>query len=158
MLVSRKPAAISPDALVALLLVAMLLLGGLVTAASWLACRHRGREKTIVNENPDYWSYTYEPDEWEVPRDQVAFSTAERLGTGSFGRVYRGVVRSLNTPAARYIGRCEDVPVAVKSVNDKVRSAVAVLLHFLFLWLYLPSTFLVSFDNLSSNFDKFAFI
>uniref|UniRef100_A0A1I8IAZ6 receptor protein-tyrosine kinase n=1 Tax=Macrostomum lignano TaxID=282301 RepID=A0A1I8IAZ6_9PLAT len=119
MRVRRRPGRLTADAIAGVLLVAMLLLGALVVIIAWVTYRRINREKTVVNENPDYWSYTYEPDEWEVPRDQVTYSTADRLGTGSFGRVYRGLVRSLNTPAARYIRQSEDVPVAVKSVNDK---------------------------------------
>lgn len=50
----------------------------------------------------------YEPDEWEVDRDNVVL--IKELGQGSFGMVYEGYVKNL-TPDQ------DKVPVAVKTTN-----------------------------------------
>ena len=51
----------------------------------------------------------YEPDEWEVDRDNVEL--LGELGQGSFGMVYEGVVRNL-------ISGKGEVRVAVKTTNS----------------------------------------
>jgi hypothetical protein len=41
--------------------------------------------KLIASVNPEYVSMTYQPDEWEVPRDKII--QLQELGQGSFGMV-----------------------------------------------------------------------
>ena len=50
----------------------------------------------------------YEPDDWEVDRDNVEL--LRELGQGSFGMVYEGVVKNL-------IAGKSEVKVAVKTTN-----------------------------------------
>lgn len=57
--------------------------------------------------NPDYIP-AYNPDEWEVPRENVKLS--RELGGGSFGAVYEGTVRGLN-------GADDEIKCAIKTVN-----------------------------------------
>jgi hypothetical protein len=52
--------------------------------------RHRDRSmranmKLIASVNPEYVSMTYQPDEWEVPRENII--QLQELGQGSFGMV-----------------------------------------------------------------------
>lgn len=51
----------------------------------------------------------YVPDEWEVPREQIAI--IRELGQGSFGMVYEGLARGLEAGE-------ESTPVALKTVNE----------------------------------------
>ncbi|XP_063138513.1 insulin receptor-related protein isoform X2 [Rattus norvegicus] len=61
--------------------------------------------------NPEYFSasHMYVPDEWEVPREQIAI--IRELGQGSFGMVYEGLARGLEAGE-------ESTPVALKTVNE----------------------------------------
>jgi insulin receptor len=45
----------------------------------------RANMKLIASVNPEYVSMTYQPDEWEVPRDKII--QLQELGQGSFGMV-----------------------------------------------------------------------
>lgn len=58
--------------------------------------------------NPEYMSTSYEPDEWEVPRDKIKL--LNELGQGSFGMVYQGIVFDLNG--------IPELDCAVKTVNE----------------------------------------
>uniref|UniRef100_A0A1I8FKZ1 Protein kinase domain-containing protein n=1 Tax=Macrostomum lignano TaxID=282301 RepID=A0A1I8FKZ1_9PLAT len=49
----------------------------------------------------------------------VTYSESDILGTGSFGRVYRGLVRSLSTPGGALPAQPGGRAVAVKNVNEK---------------------------------------
>ena len=51
----------------------------------------------------------YEPDEWEIPRDKIV--VGKRLGNGSFGRVFEGIVKD-------FVDGVAEVKCAVKMVND----------------------------------------
>ncbi|EGW07038.1 Insulin receptor-related protein [Cricetulus griseus] len=61
--------------------------------------------------NPEYFSasHVYVPDEWEVPREQIAI--IRELGQGSFGMVYEGLAQGLEAGE-------ESTPVALKTVNE----------------------------------------
>lgn len=63
--------------------------------------------KLIASVNPEYISMHYQPDEWEMPREQII--QLQELGQGSFGMVYEGLVKHDNSP---------DTPCAIKTVND----------------------------------------
>jgi insulin receptor len=45
----------------------------------------RANMKLIASVNPEYVSMTYQPDEWEVPRENII--QLQELGQGSFGMV-----------------------------------------------------------------------
>ncbi|XP_046665495.1 insulin-like receptor isoform X2 [Homalodisca vitripennis] len=57
--------------------------------------KHRPIEKLFTSANPDY---QYVQDHWEIPREDVEI--IRELGTGSFGKVYEGILKSKNIPCA----------------------------------------------------------
>lgn len=57
----------------------------------------------VVSINPDY--YSYKPDEWEVPRENIELG--RELGTGTFGKVYEGIAKNI-------VAGVERMKVAVK--------------------------------------------
>lgn len=59
--------------------------------------------------NPWYASLQYVPDDWEVPRERII--QLGPLGQGSFGMVYEGILKALNSQGA-------DTPCAIKTVNE----------------------------------------
>lgn len=61
----------------------------------------------IASVNPNYVSMQYTPDEWEIPREKII--RLNKLGQGSFGMVYEGIL--LN----RERTRC-----AIKTVREDV--------------------------------------
>uniref|UniRef100_A0A8C6HUN3 Tyrosine-protein kinase receptor n=1 Tax=Mus spicilegus TaxID=10103 RepID=A0A8C6HUN3_MUSSI len=84
----------------------------LVTLAALGFFYSRKRNSTLYTSvNPEYFSasHMYVPDEWEVPREQIAI--IRELGQGSFGMVYEGLARGLEAGE-------ESTPVALKTVNE----------------------------------------
>ncbi|KAL4228229.1 hypothetical protein ACF0H5_013662 [Mactra antiquata] len=86
----------------------------IVVVIVWFVAKKRFhsllRDTMFTSANPDYypdWG-VYEPDEWEVDRDNVVL--IKELGQGSFGMVYEGYVKNLDPER-------EKVPVAVKTTN-----------------------------------------
>ncbi|XP_060592514.1 insulin-like peptide receptor [Ruditapes philippinarum] len=81
--------------------------------AVWFITKRRFAKQVpdgmLVSTNPDYMAdyAVYEPDDWEVDRDNVQL--IKELGQGSFGMVYEGLV--ILTPGG------EKTPVAVKTTN-----------------------------------------
>ncbi|ERE87385.1 insulin receptor-related protein [Cricetulus griseus] len=71
----------------------------------------RGNSTLYTSVNPEYFSasHVYVPDEWEVPREQIAI--IRELGQGSFGMVYEGLAQGLEAGE-------ESTPVALKTVNE----------------------------------------
>lgn len=73
-------------------------------------CRRRympvNNLKLIASVNPEYMSMQYQPDEWEVLRDDI--TRLRELGQGSFGMVYEGIMKKNG----------EDVACAIKTVNE----------------------------------------
>uniref|UniRef100_A0A1I8JRH8 Pkinase_Tyr domain-containing protein n=1 Tax=Macrostomum lignano TaxID=282301 RepID=A0A1I8JRH8_9PLAT len=78
----------------------------------WLACRQRGIAEDCGHREPRLL-------ELHVCAGRVTYSESDILGTGSFGRVYRGLVRSLSTPGGALPAQPGGRAVAVKNVNEK---------------------------------------
>lgn len=72
----------------------------------WWRCLAARRDVLLATVNPEYISLAkYVPDEWEVSRDKVTL--VRELATGSFGKVYEGVLMPCGE-------RC-----AVKTVSER---------------------------------------
>uniref|UniRef100_A0A183B341 Protein kinase domain-containing protein n=1 Tax=Echinostoma caproni TaxID=27848 RepID=A0A183B341_9TREM len=75
------------------------------------------RATAWTSTNPDYWTI-YEVDNWEMERTDIdLLDWNYPLGHGSFGTVYRGVVRLLRTPASAFYPDPTNILVAVKTIN-----------------------------------------
>nr|AEM45794.1 insulin receptor-like 1 protein [Schmidtea mediterranea] len=84
-------------------------------------CKKKYLERTRwVSSNPDYW-IIYEIDVWEIDRKDVdMLEWNYPLGRGSFGMVYKGVLKNLTTPARdKYLRTLDEKQmfVAVKTLN-----------------------------------------
>lgn len=62
---------------------------GLVTTLHYPAAK---------TDKPTIFSFSPEPDEWEIPRSEIAMK--HRLGGGQYGEVYEGVWKKYNRPVA----------------------------------------------------------
>lgn len=62
---------------------------GLVTTLHYPAAK---------TDKPTVYSFSPEPDEWEIPRSEIAMK--HRLGGGQYGEVYEGVWKKYNRPVA----------------------------------------------------------
>ncbi len=64
--------------------------------------------------NPEYW-HVYEVDDWEMQLEDIdTLNFRHTLGRGNFGMVYRGIVKSLRTPARSFYTTATDIPSAIK--------------------------------------------
>ncbi|XP_049841436.1 insulin receptor-related protein-like [Schistocerca gregaria] len=85
---------------------ALLAVGAGATLLLWWRCLAARRDVLLATVNPEYISLAkYVPDEWEVSRDKVTL--VRELATGSFGKVYEGVLMPCGE-------RC-----AVKTVSER---------------------------------------
>lgn len=67
-----------------------------------------------TSNNPDYCTI-YEVDDWEITKDDVdVLHWKYPIGRGSFGTVYKGVVKQLKTPAKLFYKNPVNIPVAIK--------------------------------------------
>ncbi|CAH8547973.1 unnamed protein product [Heterobilharzia americana] len=70
-----------------------------------------------TSSNPDYCTI-YEVDDWEINRDDIdVLQWKYAIGRGSFGTVYKGIVRQLKTPAKVFYNNPVNIPVAIKTIS-----------------------------------------
>uniref|UniRef100_A0A5K4E9E6 receptor protein-tyrosine kinase n=1 Tax=Schistosoma mansoni TaxID=6183 RepID=A0A5K4E9E6_SCHMA len=70
-----------------------------------------------TSNNPDYCTI-YEVDDWEITKDDVdVLHWKYPIGRGSFGTVYKGVVKQLKTPAKLFYNNPRNIPVAIKTIS-----------------------------------------
>lgn len=70
------------------------------------------RLRLITNINPEYEGMNYERDEWEIPREDIEIE--EEIGSGTFGSVFSGYIKSRNCPCAIKVTR-EQISLAEQS-------------------------------------------
>ncbi|VDO02099.1 unnamed protein product [Rodentolepis nana] len=64
--------------------------------------------------NPEYW-HVYEVDDWEMQLEDIdALNFRHPLGKGNFGMVYRGLVKTLRTPAHCFYTDPSNIAAAIK--------------------------------------------
>ncbi|XP_052795238.1 insulin-like peptide receptor isoform X2 [Mya arenaria] len=97
-------------------IVVVLIVVGILAAAGitmWVLFKRKltnaMRDTMFTSANPEYYPdvWVYQPDEWEVDRENVKL--IKELGTGSFGMVYEGLVKLTDDE--------EPISVAVKTAN-----------------------------------------
>ncbi|VDD79160.1 unnamed protein product [Mesocestoides corti] len=95
-----------------------------VLMTSVIACIiHRVRKKRLMDSewqspNPEYW-HVYEVDDWEMRLEDIdTLNFRHPLGRGNFGMVYRGVVKTLRTPARCFYPQPYNIPVAIKTLSS----------------------------------------
>ncbi|TGZ38569.1 hypothetical protein CRM22_011272 [Opisthorchis felineus] len=99
-------------------LAALLLTVGLTAIGCHLRKRYL-RSTAWTSINPGYIDIYDVTDAWEIDRANIdLLSWKHPLGHGSFGTVYRGVVRCLTTPASTLYPDSTNVSVAVKTINN----------------------------------------
>ncbi|OON22266.1 protein tyrosine kinase [Opisthorchis viverrini] len=77
------------------------------------------RSTTWTSINPGYIDIYDVTDAWEIDRGNIdVLNWKHPLGHGSFGTVYRGVVRCLTTPASTLHPDSTNIPVAIKTINN----------------------------------------
>ncbi|CAI2728552.1 unnamed protein product [Schistosoma spindalis] len=88
---------------------------------SWIiwykARRYYLKATAWTSNNPDYCTI-YEVDDWEINKDDVdVLHWKYPIGRGSFGTVYKGVVKQLKTPAKLFYKNPVNIPVAIKTIS-----------------------------------------
>ncbi|CAH8502571.1 unnamed protein product [Schistosoma turkestanicum] len=79
--------------------------------------RHYLKATAWTSNNPDYCTI-YEIDDWEINQDDVdVLRWKYPIGHGSFGTVYKGVVKQLKTPAKLFYNNPVNIPVAIKTIS-----------------------------------------
>ncbi|EDW13659.2 insulin-like receptor [Drosophila mojavensis] len=93
-----------------ILVSSIFIITGLIIYLKFFSPKRGHPQDLVMNTevNPFYASLQYVPDEWEVSRDRVL--TLTPLGQGSFGMVYRGILKAQNNG--------EDTPCAIKTVTE----------------------------------------
>nr|CDS29127.2 insulin receptor [Hymenolepis microstoma] len=83
---------------------------------------HRIRKKRLIDSewnspNPEYW-HVYEVDDWEMQLEDIdALNFRYPLGKGNFGMVYRGLVKTLRTPAHCFYTDPSNIAAAIKTLS-----------------------------------------
>lgn len=68
--------------------------------------------------NPEYW-HVYEVDDWEMQLEDIdTLNFRHPLGKGNFGMVYRGLVKTLRTPAHCFYTDPNSIAAAIKVLKD----------------------------------------
>uniref|UniRef100_A0A0X3NPX8 receptor protein-tyrosine kinase n=1 Tax=Schistocephalus solidus TaxID=70667 RepID=A0A0X3NPX8_SCHSO len=95
-----------------------------VLSALVIACViHWIRKKRLLasawsSANPEYW-HVYEVDDWEMQLEDIdSLGFKSILGKGNFGMVYRGVVKTLRTPAKHFYPNPVNLPAAIKTLSS----------------------------------------
>ncbi|KAM7538002.1 hypothetical protein Aperf_G00000072052 [Anoplocephala perfoliata] len=84
---------------------------------------HRVRKKRLMDSewnspNPDYW-HVYEVDDWEMQLEDIdTLNFRHPLGQGNFGMVYRGMVKTLRTPANCFYTDPHNIAAAIKTLSS----------------------------------------
>ncbi|BHF65615.1 hypothetical protein SprV_0200862800 [Sparganum proliferum] len=120
--VELSPEAIAHDRKI--MLTAVLLAVFAVLSALVIACViHWIRKKRLLasawsSTNPEYW-HVYEVDDWEMQLEDIdSLGFKSILGKGNFGMVYRGVVKTLRTPAKHFYPNPVNLPAAIKTLSS----------------------------------------
>ncbi|KAH8876014.1 molluscan insulin-related peptide(s) receptor [Schistosoma japonicum] len=89
-----------------------------ILAIIWYKARRYYFKATAwTSNNPDYCTI-YEVDNWEINKDDVdVLHWKYPIGRGSFGTVYKGVVKQLKTPAKLLYNNPVNIPVAIKTIS-----------------------------------------
>ncbi|CAB3401307.1 unnamed protein product [Caenorhabditis bovis] len=109
---------------VGLFLIILLIIGAILFR---VIKKHYGQKvkrlADFMSSNPEYLiEQVYKEDEWELARDNLEI--LEEIGSGSFGKVYRGMGKDVQSVSGVVFGEC-----AIKTVQDGTDNAQRV--HFL---------------------------
>lgn len=98
------------------LLVLFLVFGAIAYFVFKYYCHKMSEDKVhqLLSSNPEYLSQidVYKKDEWELPRNSLVLGN--EIGSGTFGKVYRGIGRELTAINGAKFGEC-----AIKTISKK---------------------------------------
>nr|CAH8848690.1 unnamed protein product [Trichobilharzia regenti] len=96
---------------------AFLLVCSVVGVICYKVRRYYLKATAWTSNNPDYCTI-YEVDDWEINRNDIdVLDWKYPIGRGSFGTVYKGVVKQLKTPAKIFYNKPVNIPVAIKTIS-----------------------------------------